>query len=284
MTDPSTPLTPTSVRDLLRRHGLAPRKSDGQNFLVDPNTVERLLDAADLGPDDHVLEVGPGLGSMTVLLQDRVARVTAVEIDAGLARVVDDLTGPTVTVVHDDVLQLDLAALVDGPVRLLSNLPYNAATPILLRLLDSGFVVDAWTMTQLEVGERWTATAGDAAYGAVSVKVALAGVADLGLRVPRTVFHPTPRVDSVMVRVAVHDDVDPTWRRRVGHVAEIGFRQRRKTLRNNLRAGLGDDAVTAAADAGFDLGRRAETLDVDEWRSLTAALVDGDVEVPPTPW
>ena len=100
----SSAMTPTRVQHLLRRHGLAPRKSDGQNFLVDPNTVDRLLDAADLHPDDHVLEVGPGLGSMTLRLQDRVAAVTAVEIDAGLAAVVADLVGDNVTVVHDDVL------------------------------------------------------------------------------------------------------------------------------------------------------------------------------------
>lgn len=279
-------ITPTIAVDLLRRNGLAPRKADGQNFITDANTVRRILDAARLEPDDHVLEVGPGLGSMTLLLPERVRRVTAVEIDSGLAALLERMVGDRVEVVHADVLSLDLVATFgDDPVRLLSNLPYNVATPILVTVLDSGIATDAYVMSQREVGERWTARAGDDAYGAVSVKLALLGDASIDMQVPRAVFHPVPNVDSVMVRVAPHAEPLSTDRRRqVGNVVEAAFTQRRKTLRNNLRRTLGDDAAEVAAATGLDLGRRAETLDVDEFVALTEALVAGGIPVSVAPW
>lgn len=277
-------ITPSVAQDLLRRHRLAPRKSDGQNFLVDPNTVHRILEAARLDVDDHVLEVGPGLGSMTLILQNLVRKVTAVELDRGLAKVVAGLVGENVDVIEADVLDLDLDELFDEPVRLLSNLPYNAATPILLSLMDTGAVTDAYVMTQREVGDRWTAVAGDGAFGAVSVKVALLGEATIDLAVPRSVFHPVPNVDSVMVRLVPHADALPvSQRRRVGHVVEGCFVQRRKTLRNNVRRQWGDEAIDPAAGV-VDLGRRAETLSTDEFIGLTDALAAAGVPLDDRPW
>lgn len=279
-----TAITPSVAQDLLRRHRLAPRKSDGQNFLVDPNTVRRIIEAADLHEDDHVLEVGPGLGSMTLILQDLVRKVTAVELDRGLAAVVGGLVADNVDVIEADVLDLDLTATFDAPVRLLSNLPYNAATPILLTLMDSGMVTDAYVMTQREVGDRWIAVPGDDAFGAVSVKVALLGDAAIDLMVPRAVFLPVPNVDSVMVRLKPHADPLPVMdRRRVGHVVDGCFVQRRKTMRNNVRRAWGDEAVAPAAEV-VDLGRRAETLSSEEFIALTDAFVAAGLDLLDGPW
>ncbi len=268
-------LTPTDVRDLLGRHGLAPRKSDGQNFLVDPNTVTRIVGAADLAATDRVVEVGPGLGSMTVDLADAVAHVTAVEIDAGLVRVLHEVVGDRddVTIVHADVLDLDLDDLPGRPDRLVANLPYSVATPVLLEAFAGDVVRDAWVMVQREVGERWAAGVGDAAYGAVSVKLALVADVEIGLAIPRTVFFPVPNVDSVMVRVTRRPDAvaadERAWLR---VVVDAAFAQRRKTLRNNLRRAFGDAAAPALEAAGIDPGLRAEALPAASFPVLGRAL------------
>jgi 16S rRNA (adenine1518-N6/adenine1519-N6)-dimethyltransferase len=275
MTDPVTVITPTVARRLLADRGLAPRKADGQNFVVDPNTVTRIVAAAQLGPDDTVLEIGPGLGSLTLPLAAAVRRVVAVEIDAGLAAVVRDLTAGAgnVEVVHADAMRVDLDDLVGGPARLVANLPYNVATPLLLHALDTDHVVDAFVMVQREVGERWVARPGDPAYGAVSVKIALAAVATIDLTIPRAVFLPVPNVDSVMVRVVRRPDALARGaRRRIHAVVDAAFTQRRKTLRNNLRVAYGDDGEPALVAAGIDPSARAETLDAAAFVRLAEAL------------
>lgn len=278
MTDEAGPrtLTPSDVRALLDRYGLAPRKADGQNFVVDPNTVRRIVGAAGLGPDDTVLEIGPGLGSLTLPLAHAAGRVLAIEIDAGLAGVVRDVTADlgNVEVVHADAMGVDLDALVPAGTRLVANLPYNVATPLLMHALEADHVADAFVMVQREVGERWAAGPGDAAYGAVSVKIAAAAEARVELTIPRGVFHPVPNVDSVMVRVVRRGGLTRAQRRALAVVIEAAFASRRKTLRNNLRAAFGDDGERALAAAGIDPGRRAETLALEDFVALTRHLPD----------
>jgi 16S rRNA (adenine1518-N6/adenine1519-N6)-dimethyltransferase len=275
------PLTPTQVRRLLARHGLAPRKSAGQNFVVDPNTVRRIVAASGVGPADTVLEVGPGLGSLTIPLAEAARRVVAVEIDAGLVRVLEELFAgdDRVTVVHGDALRSDLAALVDGgPAKLVANLPYNVATPIVMTALAAGPAFpEQYVMVQREVGERWSARVGDPLYGAVSVRLALSAVARVELTVPRAVFHPVPNVDSVMVRIRRRDDAPPPEvRDRVAAVVDAAFAQRRKTLRNTLRALASRERLEDAfVAAGVEGGARAESLTVDDFVRLAAALDAG---------
>jgi 16S rRNA (adenine1518-N6/adenine1519-N6)-dimethyltransferase len=268
-------ITPRVAADLLARHGLAPRRTAGQNFVVDPNTVDRIVAAAQLDPDDTVLEIGPGLGSLTLPLARAVRRVVAVEIDTGLARVVTDLTAPlrNVEVVVGDALRMDLDAVLGEDARLVANLPYNVATPLLFAALESSHLLDAYVMVQREVGERWAARVGHPLYAGVSVKVALAATATIDLTISRHVFLPVPNVDSVMVRVVRRADARPLEeRRRVSAVVDAAFTQRRKTLRNNLRAAYGDPGVDALAAAGIDPGARAETLDVDAFLRLADAI------------
>lgn len=272
-------LTPSDVRRLLDAHGLAPRRADGQNFVVDPNTVRKIVRDADVGPKDVVLEVGPGLGSLTIALAAAARRVVAVEIDAGFVRALDEVLAglDDVEVIHADALRTDLDAAVDGgPARLIANLPYNIATPLVLQVLDGEAVRDLFVMVQREVGERWTAGPGDPAYGAVSVKVQLAAEAEIVATVPRSVFHPVPNVDSVTVRMDRRADAPPVEeRRRVAEVVDTAFAHRRKTLRNTLRP-LTDAPADLLRSVGIDPTSRAEELDVSALRRVADALGEED--------
>jgi 16S rRNA (adenine1518-N6/adenine1519-N6)-dimethyltransferase len=285
-------LTPSSARGILDAHGLATRKRDGQNLLVDPNTVRRIVTAAHLDVDDVVLEVGPGIGSLTLALGDAVRRVVAVEIDAGfvtaLAEVLADL--PNVEVVHADALAVDLAEFVGGgPARLVANLPYNVATPIVVEALASGAFTDAFVMVQREVGERWAAVPGDATYSGVSAKLGVLAEVSVELHIPRAVFLPAPNVDSVMVRLVRRPDAPvPARYARIAAVIDRAFAQRRKTLRNTLRAlGTGEEVASAATASGIDLSARAEELPPEAFVRLADTLAhsahDPQVDSDPRP-
>ena len=270
-------LTPRDVRRLLDAHGVAPRKAHGQNFVVDPNTVRKIVRDAGVRPGELVCEIGPGVGSLTVALRAAGARVVALEVDAGLVRALTEVVGddPGVRIVHGDALTGDLAALAGGPAALVSNLPYNIATPLVLRALAAGVFDRLHVMVQREVGERWAAEAGDTAYGAVSVKLAaLADVAVAG-RVSRHAFYPMPNVDSVTVRLQPRPWTHDVEQATLFRLVNAGFSQRRKRLRNALAAEHAASEVEAAlAAAGLDAGARAEELDLAEWLRLTAALAE----------
>ena len=270
-------LTPGDVRALLSAHGLAPHKFYGQNFVVDPNTVRKVVRDAGVVEGDHVVEVGPGLGSLTLALREAGATVTAVEIDAGLVRALAQVVGddPHVRVIHADALDVDFAALAgDGPAAFVANLPYNVATPVLLTALRSEAFERYLVMVQREVGERWTASVGDPAFGAVSIKVAALAQASVAARVSRNAFYPVPNVDSVTVRLVRHDaplgaDVDGLFR-----LIDAGFSQRRKRLRNTLASQAHTPGAVEAAltSAGLPTGARAEELRLNDWVRLVAAL------------
>jgi 16S rRNA (adenine1518-N6/adenine1519-N6)-dimethyltransferase len=270
-------LTPTEIRRLLREHGLAPRRAAGQNFVIDPNTVRRIVAAAHLAADDVVLEIGPGLGSLTLALAEVAAEVVAVEIDHGLAAALRDVVAAhaNVEVVHADALRSDLGAVLRGrEARLVANLPYNVATPLVFHALACPQVDDAFVMVQREVGERWAAQPGDRLHAGVSLKLQLLTDVEVALTIPRTVFHPAPNVDSVMVRLTRREDApDPAEYGRLARLIDAAFGQRRKTLRNTL-AGVAEAEVVAAAatEAGIDLGARAETLSTADVRRLDASL------------
>jgi 16S rRNA (adenine1518-N6/adenine1519-N6)-dimethyltransferase len=283
-------LTPSSAREILDRHGLAMRKRDGQNLLIDPNTVRRIIAAARLDADDVVLEVGPGIGSLTLALAGAVGRVVAVEIDAGFVTALADVLEGLdhVEVIHADALAVDLAALVGGgPARLVANLPYNVATPIVIEALASGAFHDAFVMVQREVGERWAASPGEPAYAGVSAKLGMIADVSVELHIPRAVFLPVPNVDSVMVRLVRRPDApDAQGFARVAAVIDAAFAQRRKTLRNTLRSlGPAATVVDAADAAGVDLSARAEELAPEAFVRLADALVHspGSRPVEPEP-
>ena len=260
------------IRALLDDHGITPSRALGQNFLIDPNTARRIAAASGAVEGDAVLEIGPGLGSLTLALAELGAEVTAVELDRHLVPVLREVVAdadPPVRVVEADALEVDLDDLVPPTQRwrLAANLPYNVGTTILLRVLqEAPAITGGVVLVQREVAERLAARAGDDAYGIPSVKAAWWVHARVGGRVPASVFHPRPRVDSAFITFERHDPPgDEQLRRRVFALVDAGFGQRRKMLRRSLV-----DHVEAGAleQAGIDPTRRAEELALADWVRL----------------
>ena len=273
-----TLLSPADTRALAARLDVAPVKSRGQNFLIDPNTVRRIVRLADLGSHYHVLEIGPGLGSLTLGLLGAGVRVTAVELDPVLAAALPGTVGerlPEVadqlTVITGDALRVDIP---DDATVLAANLPYNVAVPLLLRLLhelpglDHGVV-----MVQAEVAQRLAAPPGSRVYGVPSAKLAWYATARVAAPVPRTVFWPQPRVDSALLTFARRDPPAGD-RQQTFDVIDAAFAQRRKTLRAALARWAGGALAAEAAltQAGINPSTRGEALDVEAFSRIAQAL------------
>lgn len=270
-------LTPTSIRTLLDVHGLHPSRALGQNFLADPNTARRIVRLAAVDATTRVVEVGPGVGSLTLALCETGATVTAVELDRHVVAALEETTaGLPVRIVVDDALTVDWTELL-GEERgwvMVSNLPYNVATPVVMRVLETAPMVDRLlVMIQREVGERLAARAGDAAYGAVSVKVEYYCEARVVGTVPPTVFVPRPNVESALVALVRRPGpaVQVPDADRLFALVRAGFATRRKTLRNALAPVLADRTVPVLERAGIDPGARAETVDLEGWARLARA-------------
>jgi 16S rRNA (adenine1518-N6/adenine1519-N6)-dimethyltransferase len=276
-------LRPGEVRELAGRLGVRPSKRLGQNFVVEQGTVRRIAALAAPGPDDVVLEVGPGLGSLTLaLLEAGPARILAVEIDRVLA---DELPrtlaerAPSlagrVTVIHADALRVGQDDLPAAPSMLVANLPYNVAVPIVLHLLAAvPTLARGLVMVQAEVADRMCAAPGSRVYGTPSVKLAWYATARPAGTVPRSVFWPVPNVDSRLVAFTRHDPpAGPASREEVFALVDAAFRQRRKTLRAALAgwAGSAPEAERLLRAAGLDPGARGESLGVAEFVRLAAA-------------
>jgi 16S rRNA (adenine1518-N6/adenine1519-N6)-dimethyltransferase len=279
---PAAPLLgPARVRELLARHRLRPSKALGQHYLADPNTARKVARLAEVEPGETVLEVGPGLGSLTLALREAGAAVVAVEADPRLLPVLAEVLGPDplVRVEVADALRVDLAALAPTARRLVANLPYGIAATLVLKLLvEAPSIGRLLVMVQREVGERLAAAPGSAAYGAPSAKLAALAEARVLAPVSRRVFVPEPHVDSVLLEVVrrAHPAMTGLGHAELARVVDAAFGQRRKTLRNALR-GLGLDAAQVEAlgrAAGVDLGLRAERLDVAGFAALARRVHD----------
>jgi 16S rRNA (adenine1518-N6/adenine1519-N6)-dimethyltransferase len=249
---------------------IAPRKSLGQHFLVDDNILAVIGRLAALEPDDVVLEVGPGLGILTRFLAERVAHVHAVEFDHRLEPQLDGI--PKTTIHWGDAMRLDLAALTPPPTKLVANLPYNIATPLVAESLGDGQLQVWCVMVQREVADRFFAVPSTKAYGAVSVLIQLASERTGLHPVSREVFRPKPNVESALVAFR---RTGPAAEPRVKRVVEAAFAHRRKTLANSLAlAGLAsrDHAAESLAAIGRAANVRAEELAPPEFPALTEAL------------
>jgi 16S rRNA (adenine1518-N6/adenine1519-N6)-dimethyltransferase len=270
-------LGPAEIRDLAATLDLQPTKKLGQNFVVDGNTVRKIVKTARVEPGDEVLEVGPGLGSLTLGLLDAGARVTAVEIDTRLAellpRTVDALSpGAPLEVVTGDALRVDIPG---SPRRLVANLPYNVSVPVLLHLLETVPSLEtALVMVQAEVGQRIAAPPGSKVYGSPSVKTAWYGRWSAAGTVSRQVFWPVPNVDSILVAFerAERPGTDEE-RVRTFALVDAAFGQRRKMLRQALAETLGGSATASALmeSAGVDPTLRGEQLTVADFLRIARA-------------
>lgn len=262
-------LTATATRELAHRFGVTPSRALGQNFVIDPNTIRRVIRTAEVESNDTVLEIGAGLGSLTLGLADVAARVVAVELDRRLLEALHEVLDgiENVTLLGVDAMDLDIAKT--GATKMVSNLPYNLATPLLVRILEDPSIQDLTVMVQKEVGERLVAGPGSRIYGAVSVRVAYHCKARLAGVVPPSVFWPQPRVASALVRMVrlrtprveiPSDELMP--------IVKAAFAQRRKTVRNSLASVMGLDVASVVAvleGADVDPGARAESLSIEDF-------------------
>ncbi len=268
------------VRDLLTRFRLRPRKSLGQNFLIDDAALDRIVSAAEITSGDWVLEIGPGLGTLTRRLAQNAGRVVAVEIDRNLIPALRFALAAhaNVTLIHGDILQIDPASLFSGPpsYKVVANLPYYVTSAVIRHLLEATPRPSRLILTmQLEVAQRLIAAPGDLSLLAVSVQ--FYGKPSIVARVKAGSFYPMPQVDSAVVRIDAHDrpPVDVRDVEQFFAVAKAGFGQKRKQLHNALKAGLPLSPETIGAALGrahIDPRRRAETLSLQEWAILANAL------------
>lgn len=277
MTD--LPFPPLNIPSLLRQHGLRPDKSLGQNFLIDEAALQRVVKAADVTPQDEVLEIGPGLGSLTRHLCAAASRVVAVELDAELLPLLGAVLAPweNVQVVQGDILNVSPAQLFErSGYKVVANIPYYITSAVIRHLLESPVRPERIVLTvQREVAERVVAANGEMSILALSVQVY--GRPSIAAHIAAGAFYPPPKVDSAVLCIDLYaepliprDQLDAFFR-----LAKAGFSQKRKTLRNALSGGLAIPAQATEAllaRAEIDPRRRAETLSFAEWQRLTGAF------------
>ena len=274
---------PQNTIAVLQKYNFTFQKKYGQNFLIDSHVLEKIMDAAEIGKDDCVVEIGPGIGTLTRSLAARYKQVIALEIDRSLIPVLrytlEDC--PNVTVVNEDVMQADLSALLAdafaaGPVAVCANLPYYISTPILMMLLESRLPFDGITvMIQAEVADRLCAEAGEKAYGAITAVLNYYARAEEILFVPADRFVPAPKVNSKVIRISLRQEkpCKPQDEALLFRTIKAAFGQRRKTLANALATGfptLGKERVAAIlADMGLAADIRGERLSVADFTALS---------------
>ena len=278
---------PSTIKEIRDKYGFRFSKGLGQNFLTDKNIIDSIIEGSGVTADDLVIEIGPGIGVITRELAEIAHKVIAIEIDTNLLPILNETLGEfdNVKVLNEDVLKTDLKAIIEGEdfpgkVRVIGNLPYYITTPIIMKLLEDAPGIDTITvMMQKEVADRLKAGPGTKDCGAISLMVQYFSDITEIVKVPKTVFVPQPKVDSMVLRLDVKEKPavevrDPDFMFRV---IKAGFGQRRKTLSNALSVleGYSKDQIKAAlAASGIDPVRRGETLDLTEYARLSDALLE----------
>ncbi|MFD1957245.1 16S rRNA (adenine(1518)-N(6)/adenine(1519)-N(6))-dimethyltransferase RsmA [Paenibacillus thailandensis] len=281
--------TPRRTKEIIAKYGFSFKKSLGQNFLIDQNILNKIVDAAELDETKGALEIGPGIGALTEQLAEAAGKVTAVEIDNRLIPILNDIFAEknNVQVVHGDVLKLDLRKLFDeqfagvAGISVVANLPYYVTTPILMKLLEERLPLEhIVVMIQKEVAERMAAKPGGKDYGSLSVAVQYYCEPKLVCTVPHTVFIPQPNVDSAVIKLTLRDKppVDVPDEEHFFRVVQASFAQRRKTLANNLTAMAGKERREAVLQlltrCGIEPSRRGETLSLEEFARISRAMLE----------
>jgi 16S rRNA (adenine1518-N6/adenine1519-N6)-dimethyltransferase len=274
------------VRAFLQAHGLAARRDLGQNFLHDERVAEKLARIAAVGPGDRVIEIGTGLGTLTRALAARAGRVITVEVDAGIVRALRSaaVLPANVELIHGDALELDLDRLtgeVPEPVRIVGNLPYSIASPLLRRLLDWRERLVSWSvMVQKEVAGRLLAAPGSRAYGSLTVLHQLVATVEIGLDIHPRCFYPVPRVTSTFLHLTPRSEVSIAAGelRTVEGVVRAAFAHRRKTIVNSLRTAAAGSPLPPEriaeilASHGIDRRARAQSLSPEQWLGVARTL------------
>ncbi len=282
------PLTsPKRIQDIMNAHNMHFSKKWGQNFLIEQNIVENIVKNAGITSDDMVLEIGPGIGAMTYVLSDYAGKVLAVEIDKKLIPILADTLNEcdNVHVEQGDILKVDINSLIDEhldgqSVKVVANLPYYVTTPIIMKFLEEDINVNSLTvMVQREVAERLIAQTGTKDYGVLSIMAQYRADIDILMEVPPTAFMPRPKVTSSVVKLVKRDTLNiPKDEQIFFKTVRSAFMKRRKTLRNSLSSGIlniDKDMVNTALDnSGIDASRRAETLSIQEFITLSNYIVE----------
>ena len=273
-----------TVRSILGRHGFHFSKKLGQNFLIDPHVLEKIVEAAGVTKDDFVLEIGPGIGTMTQYLCENAREVTAVEIDTNLIPILEDTLSAydNVTVINQDILKLDIAKLAmerngGKPIKVVANLPYYITTPIIMGLFESHVPIDSITvMVQKEVADRMQVGPGTKDYGALSLAVQFYAKPQIVANVPPNCFMPRPNVGSAVIRLTRHEEVPVQVddEKLMFHIIRASFNQRRKTLANGLsnapQVHLSKEEIQECiAELGEPLTIRGEALTLEQFAALS---------------
>ncbi|MBO0454273.1 16S rRNA (adenine(1518)-N(6)/adenine(1519)-N(6))-dimethyltransferase RsmA [Candidatus Enterococcus murrayae] len=280
--------TPSRTREILQKHGFSFKKSLGQNFLTEPNILQKIVATAEIDEHTNVIEVGPGIGALTEHLARAAHQVLAFEIDDRLIPVLADTLSPyeNIKVVHNDILKVDLKKETEyfdqaGSIKVVANLPYYITTPIMMHILESELAIDEMVvMMQREVADRISAKPGTKAYGSLSIAVQYYMEATTAFIVPKTVFIPQPNVDSAILRLVRRETpaVEVTNETEFFKLTKAAFNMRRKTLWNNLLSSYGKEEAkkawleTSLKQAEIDPKRRGETLSLEEFARLSNAL------------
>jgi 16S rRNA (adenine1518-N6/adenine1519-N6)-dimethyltransferase len=271
--DEPGPQGKTTIKGLLAEYGLRPNQSYGQNFLVDPNVIRRIVRLADISSGSNVVEIGGGTGTLTGALAATGARVIVYEIDAGLVRVLEDTVGklPNIEIRHEDASQVDLqGSLGHGSWSLIANLPYNVGTGIVLDALRHAPMIDRFViMVQREVADRLLADPGSRSYGIPSVVRALHASGSVAFTAPPSVFYPTPSVESTVVDLVGRSA--PGRAEQAIELATVAFGQRRKMLRRSL-AGIIPDTVSVLERCGIDPTLRPEDISPDDFVTIATEV------------
>ena len=280
--------TPQDTIEILQKYNFSIRKKFGQNFLIDMHVLDKIIDAADISPDDFVLEIGPGLGAMTQRLCEKARQVYAVEIDKMLIPVLGEtLAGyDNYILVNEDVLKLDLGEIVaehnqGRPIKVVANLPYYVTTPIIMSLFEEKIPLKSITvMVQSEVAHRMQAKEGTKDYGALSLAVAYYADPYIAAIVPRNCFIPRPNVDSAVITLTCHEDkpVKVSDEKLLFKLIRAAFNQRRKTLVNAVAnfeelSYTKDEVAAALISLGLDVNVRGEALSLKEFAGLADGLM-----------
>jgi 16S rRNA (adenine1518-N6/adenine1519-N6)-dimethyltransferase len=268
-----------SIQELLKQYGLKPQKGLGQNFLSEPGSLNKIIDAADLSPDDTVLEIGPGLGTLTTLLAEQAAHVIAVELDRNLVGALKDILSGynNIKLIQGDILEVNLNELFTEPGYIVAaNIPYYITSALLRQLLEAQYAPHRVVLTvQKEVAQRICAPTGKLSLLALSVQVY--GEPSITHKIPAGAFYPAPKVDSAVVRIEIYPEprIPREQLETFFALTKAGFAQKRKTLQNALSAGMQWDKVHTAnllEAVGIDPMRRAQTLSLDEWGELVNSV------------
>lgn len=276
--------SPKYIRYIMDKYGFRFSKSLGQNFLIDGNIVRNIVKGAHVTKEDCVLEIGPGIGTLTEELALNAKKVVAVELDDSLLDVLDETLGKydNVEIIHGDILKVDIKKIIEekldgGPVKVVANLPYYVTTPIIAKLLEEGLNIESISvMVQKEVADRMVAGPGSKTYGSLSVFVNFYSNPQIILKVPKTVFMPQPKIDSAVIRLDIKKDLPNIDREKFFSVVKAGFSKRRKTILNCLSSygfDIDKDTIRQALEkANVKENERAENLSIEDFINISAIL------------